>query len=113
MSEIPNHLMLTDQNTETPGRNGSIKKSDSVKRNNSLKHSVTSISIRKSHSIRRQSKALEGIIGTPIREDHVHYILMLNMLNGIRFSVTRSCAKEMRPLIPEDFKTKHKIALDV
>ncbi|ORX47297.1 hypothetical protein BCR36DRAFT_584805 [Piromyces finnis] len=113
-SELPNHLILAETAVQQPqNQNDNIKKSDSVKRNNSIKHSVTSISIRKNHSIKRQSKALEVLIGTPIREDHVHYILMLNMLNGIRFSVTRSCAKEMRPLVSEDFRTKHKIALDV
>jgi len=110
-SDLPNHLIIADQVPESSGSN--IKKSDSIKRTNSLKHSITNMSIKKSHSIKRQSKALEVLIGTPIREDHVHYILMLNMLNGIRFSVTRACSKEMRPLIPEDFKTMHKIALDV
>jgi len=105
-SDLPNHLILSDSTTnQTPYR------SNSVKRTSSLKHSVTSI--RKSHSRKRQSKALEVLIGTPIREDHVHYILMLNMLNGIRFSVTRCNAKEMRPLVSEDFTAKHKIALDV
>jgi len=108
-TEVPNHLILSDQSQQ----NQTPHHSDSIKRNSSLKHSITSISIKKSHSRKRQSKALEVLIGTPIREDHVHYILMLNMLNGIRFSVTRCNAKEMRPLVPEDFTAKHKIALDV
>jgi len=108
-AEIPNHLILSDQSQQ----NQTPHHSESIKRNSSLKHSITSISIKKSHSRKRQSKALEVLIGTPIREDHVHYILMLNMLNGIRFSVTRCNAKEMRPLVPEDFTAKHKIALDV
>jgi len=112
-SDLPNHLIMADQSQQNTNQNQTAHRSDSVKRSNSLKRSVTSISIRKSHSKRRQSKALEVLIGTPIREDHVHYILMLNMLNGIRFSVTRSNAKEMRPLTHEDFTAKHKIALDV
>jgi len=107
-SDLPNHLILDQTSTQT---NQTPYRSNSIKRTSSLKHSVTSI--RKSHSRKRQSKALEVLIGTPIREDHVHYILMLNMLNGIRFSVTRCNAKEMRPLVPEDFTAKHKIALDV
>ena len=85
-TDIPNHLILSDQSQQNQSQ--IQHHSDSIKRNSSLKHSITSISIKKSHSRRRQSKALEVLIGTPIREDHVHYILMLNMLNGIRFSVS-------------------------
>jgi len=74
---IPNHLMLSDNNSRT-----SFKKEEIAQ-----KLSLSSLSITKAHSLKKQSKAIENIIGTPIKKDHVHYILMLDMLNGIRYSV--------------------------
>ncbi|ORX87404.1 SAICAR synthase-like protein [Anaeromyces robustus] len=67
----------------------------------------------KAHSLKKQSKAIENIIGTPIKKDHVHYILMLDMLNGIRYSVQRCNASTQRDIYLKDFRAKHKIALDV
>ena len=41
-------------------------------------------------------------------------MLMYNMLTGIRISVSRCNAKEARTeLLPEDFKSAHKLAFDV
>jgi len=74
---IPNHLMNNENNSKT-----------SFKKDENQKLSISSLSITKSHSLRKQSKAIENIIGTPIKKDHVHYILMLDMLNGIRYSVS-------------------------
>jgi 1-phosphatidylinositol-4-phosphate 5-kinase len=100
---IPNHLMLSDNNSRT-----SFKKEEIAQ-----KLSLSSLSITKAHSLKKQSKAIENIIGTPIKKDHVHYILMLDMLNGIRYSVQRCNASTNRELYLKDFKAKHKIALDV
>jgi len=73
---LPNHLMLNENNSKA-----------SFKKDDVQKLSISSLSIKKSHSLKKQSKAIENIIGTPIKKDHVHYILMLDMLNGIRYSV--------------------------
>jgi len=103
VQHLPNHLMLSENNSRT-----SFKKEDVGQ-----KLSISSLSITKAHSLKKQSKAIENIIGTPIKKDHVHYILMLDMLNGIRYSVQRCNASTPRDIYLKDFKAKHKIALDV
>lgn len=52
-------------------------------------------------------------MGTPIKEDHVNYMLMYDMLTGIRISVSRCNAKENRPLTSGDFTAAHKLAFDI
>ncbi|ORX54791.1 SAICAR synthase-like protein [Piromyces finnis] len=100
--QIPNHLMNNENNNKT-----------NFKKDEGQKLSISSLSITKGHSLKKQSKAIENIIGTPIKKDHVHYILMLDMLNGIRYSVQRCNASTHREIYLKDFKAKHKIALDV
>ncbi|ORX96568.1 SAICAR synthase-like protein [Basidiobolus meristosporus CBS 931.73] len=53
------------------------------------------------------------MIGTRVDKDHKNYVLMYNMLTGIRVAVSRYTAKVWRDLTPEDFKTAHKLAFDV
>ncbi|KAI7888178.1 uncharacterized protein EV154DRAFT_539451 [Mucor mucedo] len=53
------------------------------------------------------------LIGTPIAEGHQNYVLMYNMLTGIRIAVSRVTAKLDRPLTDEDFTAAHKLAFDV
>ncbi|KAF9108169.1 Phosphatidylinositol-4-phosphate 5-kinase [Mortierella sp. AM989] len=53
------------------------------------------------------------LIGTRIGEDHVNYVLMYNMLTGIRVSVSRCNAKPQRALVDEDFRAAHKLAFDI
>ncbi|KAI7830345.1 hypothetical protein BC939DRAFT_392810 [Gamsiella multidivaricata] len=53
------------------------------------------------------------LIGTRIGEGHVNYVLMYNMLTGIRVSVSRCQAKPQRPLVDEDFTSAHKLAFDI
>ncbi|KAG0376155.1 Phosphatidylinositol-4-phosphate 5-kinase, partial [Mortierella sp. AD032] len=73
----------------------------------------------KKSSSRRMSKRKKDdnddrvMIGTPIGEDHVNYVLMYNMLTGIRVSVSRCQAKLQRPLVDEDFTSAHKLAFDI
>ncbi|KAG9064016.1 Phosphatidylinositol-4-phosphate 5-kinase [Linnemannia hyalina] len=73
----------------------------------------------KKSSSRRLSKRKKDdnddrvMIGTPIGEDHVNYVLMYNMLTGIRVSVSRCQAKLQRPLVDEDFTSAHKLAFDI
>lgn len=53
------------------------------------------------------------LMGTRISEGHQNYVLMYNMLTGIRIAVSRVTAKVDRPLTDEDFVAAHKLAFDV
>ncbi|CAO3665373.1 unnamed protein product [Rhizopus stolonifer] len=53
------------------------------------------------------------MIGTQISEGHRNYVLMYNMLTGIRIAVSRVTAKIDRELVDEDFMAAHKLAFDV
>ncbi|KAJ3278789.1 Phosphatidylinositol-4-phosphate 5-kinase, partial [Borealophlyctis nickersoniae] len=61
----------------------------------------------------RQRSEREVLVGTPVKEGHVNYMLMYDMLTGIRISVSRCNGKPTRPLIKDDFKQSHKLAFDV
>lgn len=52
-------------------------------------------------------------VGNVIGEDHVNYVLMYNMLTGIRIGVSRCQAKIRKALIDEDFTAKHKYSFDM
>ncbi|KAJ3413105.1 Phosphatidylinositol-4-phosphate 5-kinase [Chytridiales sp. JEL 0842] len=52
-------------------------------------------------------------IGTPVKEGHSNYMLMFDMLTGIRVSVSRCIAKPPRRLEDTDFTAAHKLAFDV
>jgi hypothetical protein len=69
-----------------------------------------------SDSIKRLSRSKsdkEVLIGTPVKEGHVNYTLMYDMLTGIRVSVSRCQAKMPRPLQDKDFRAAHKLAFDM
>ena len=53
------------------------------------------------------------LVGNLIGEDHVNYVLMYNMLTGIRIGVSRCQAKVKRPLTDEDFTGRHKFSFDM
>ncbi|ORY51012.1 SAICAR synthase-like protein [Rhizoclosmatium globosum] len=55
----------------------------------------------------------EVLVGTPIKEGHVNYMVMYDMLTGIRISVGRCSAKANRDILEEDYTAAHKIAFDV
>ncbi|PCH34949.1 SAICAR synthase-like protein [Wolfiporia cocos MD-104 SS10] len=58
--------------------------------------------------------AEEGpLVGNLIGEDHVNFVLMYNMLTGIRIAVSRCQAKIRRPLTDEDFTARHKYSFDI
>ncbi|KAJ3036745.1 Phosphatidylinositol-4-phosphate 5-kinase [Rhizophlyctis rosea] len=61
----------------------------------------------------RQRSEKEVLVGTPVKEGHVNYMLMYDMLTGIRISVSRCNAKLIRPLTDADFTAAHKLAFDV
>ncbi|KAH7913082.1 hypothetical protein BJ138DRAFT_1134290 [Hygrophoropsis aurantiaca] len=65
----------------------------------------------------RQSSSKEDdnrvLIGNLIGEGHVNYVLMYNMLTGIRIAVSRCQAKIKRPLTDDDFTARHKYSFDI
>jgi 1-phosphatidylinositol-4-phosphate 5-kinase len=60
-----------------------------------------------------ETRVQERIIGNPIKEGHVNYVLMYNMLTGIRVAVSRCTAKAFRELVDADFVAAHKLAFDI
>ncbi|KAG0142834.1 hypothetical protein CROQUDRAFT_662003 [Cronartium quercuum f. sp. fusiforme G11] len=53
------------------------------------------------------------LVGNLISEGHVNYVLMYNMLTGIRIGVSRCQAKLKRPLTAEDYTARHKFSFDI
>ncbi|TKY89940.1 hypothetical protein EX895_001238 [Sporisorium graminicola] len=53
------------------------------------------------------------LVGNLISEGHANYVLMYNMLTGIRIGVSRCQAKLKRPLCDADFTAKHKFTFDI
>ncbi|OMJ25225.1 Phosphatidylinositol 4-phosphate 5-kinase its3 [Smittium culicis] len=51
--------------------------------------------------------------GVKIGMDHANYVLMYNMLTGIRVSVSRCMSKLKKNVSPADFKASHKYSFDV
>ncbi|KAI8926712.1 hypothetical protein BC831DRAFT_455183 [Entophlyctis helioformis] len=60
----------------------------------------------------RQRSEREVLVGTPVKEGHVNFMLMYDMLTGIRISVSRCNAKPLRELVAEDYTAAHKLAFD-
>ncbi|EIW78218.1 SAICAR synthase-like protein [Coniophora puteana RWD-64-598 SS2] len=63
--------------------------------------------------VSRGEKTEGVLVGNLIGEDHVNYVMMYNMLTGIRIAVSRCQAKIKRPLSTEDFTAKHKYSFDI
>ncbi|KAH9074290.1 SAICAR synthase-like protein [Lactarius deliciosus] len=53
------------------------------------------------------------LVGNLIGEGHVNYVLMYNMLTGIRIAVSRTQAKIKRTLTDDDFTSRHKYSFDI
>ncbi|KAG1851962.1 hypothetical protein F4604DRAFT_1592186, partial [Suillus subluteus] len=53
------------------------------------------------------------LVGNLIGEDHANYVLMYNMLTGIRIAVSQCQAKIKRPLTEQDFTARHKYFFDI
>ncbi|KAI9252460.1 hypothetical protein BY458DRAFT_523061 [Sporodiniella umbellata] len=90
------------------------EKVDLMKRSEELQKELTH---RKS-TFKRLSRLLQDdddkvLMGTRISEGHRNYVLMYNMLTGIRIAVSRVTAKIDRKVIDEDFLSAHKLAFDV
>ncbi len=65
-----------------------------------------------SHRLLKGRKSESVYIGTPVKEGHANYMLMCDMLTGIRISVSRCYAKTDRELSVQDFSAAHKLAFD-
>jgi hypothetical protein len=52
-------------------------------------------------------------LGTKISEGHVNYVLMYDMLTGIRIAVSRCVAKPPREIEMADFRYEHKLTFDI
>ncbi|GAA6057599.1 hypothetical protein JCM3770_005405 [Rhodotorula araucariae] len=53
------------------------------------------------------------LVGNLIGQDHANYVLMYNMLTGIRIGVSRCQAKAERPLTDADYTARHKFSFDI
>ncbi|GAA5915587.1 hypothetical protein JCM6882_006384 [Rhodosporidiobolus microsporus] len=53
------------------------------------------------------------LVGNLIGQDHANYVLMYNMLTGIRIGVSRCQAKLKRPLTDADYTARHKFSFDI
>ena len=53
------------------------------------------------------------VVGTKVDENHVNWVTAYNMLTGIRFTVSRTNAKNDRKLTDADFEAKHKFSFDI
>ncbi|KAK4705361.1 1-phosphatidylinositol-4-phosphate 5-kinase, partial [Phenoliferia sp. Uapishka_3] len=53
------------------------------------------------------------LVGNLIGQDHANYVLMYNMLTGIRIAVSRCQAKLKRPLTDADYTARHKFSFDI
>lgn len=53
------------------------------------------------------------LFGTTVDEDHANYVLMYDMLTGIRVAVSRCEAKAIREPKIADFKSSNKLAFDI
>lgn len=68
---------------------------------------------RLSKRVKQPDEAPRVLVGNLISEGHVNYVLMYNMLTGIRIAVSRTQAKMKRPLTDEDFTARHKYSFDM
>ena len=68
---------------------------------------------RLSKRVKQPDEAPRVAVGNLISEGHVNYVLMYNMLTGIRIAVSRTQAKMKRPLTDEDFTARHKYSFDM
>jgi 1-phosphatidylinositol-4-phosphate 5-kinase len=68
---------------------------------------------RLSKRVKQPEEVPRVLVGNLIGEGHVNYVLMYNMLTGIRIAVSRTQAKIKRPLTDDDFTARHKFSFDM
>ncbi|BEJ13414.1 hypothetical protein CspHIS471_0305880 [Cutaneotrichosporon sp. HIS471] len=62
---------------------------------------------------RRETEETRVLVGNLVGEGHRNYVLMYNMLTGIRVAVSRCQAKIRRPLSEDDYLSRHKYSFDM
>ncbi|GMK56953.1 hypothetical protein CspeluHIS016_0307930 [Cutaneotrichosporon spelunceum] len=62
---------------------------------------------------RRETEETKVLVGNLVGEGHRNYVLMYNMLTGIRVAVSRCQAKIRRPLTEDDYYARHKYSFDM
>lgn len=62
---------------------------------------------------RRETEDTKVLVGNLVAEGHRNYVLMYNMLTGIRVAVSRCQAKIRRPITNEDYLARHKYSFDM
>ncbi|KAJ3189807.1 Phosphatidylinositol-4-phosphate 5-kinase [Gaertneriomyces sp. JEL0708] len=77
-----------------------------------LKRPTSAPSATAQRRLTRQRSEKEVLVGTPVKEGHHNYVLMYDMLTGIRVTVSRCEAKPRRKLEKPDFKYKQKLSFD-
>jgi hypothetical protein len=78
----------------------------------SIAHSPATSAFRRSWR-RREKEDERIVVGTKISEGHANYVLMYDMLTGIRIAVSRCVSKPHRELLPSDFRARHKLTFDI
>ena len=68
---------------------------------------------RLSKRVKQAEEMPRVLVGNLIGEGHVNYVLMYNMLTGIRIAVSRTQAKIKRTLTDDDFSSRHKYSFDM
>jgi 1-phosphatidylinositol-4-phosphate 5-kinase len=68
---------------------------------------------RLSKRVKQVEEAPRVLVGNLIGEGHDNYVLMYNMLTGIRIAVSRTQAKIKRTLTDDDFTARHKYSFDM
>lgn len=92
----------------------STDSSREIKRSNTYpSHVVDLIESQQSHRATAKRDSYRHEIGNPVDKGHPNYLLMFDMLTGIRISVSRCNAKPERDVIvPDDYSASHKLAFD-
>lgn len=62
---------------------------------------------------RKETDETRVLVGNLVGEGHRNYVLMYNMLTGIRVAVSRCQAKIKRPITDEDYLARHKYTFDM
>lgn len=76
--------------------------------------SVPETTVQRKVTVRRkETDETKVLVGNLVGEGHRNYVLMYNMLTGIRVAVSRCQAKIKRPITDEDYLARHKYSFDM
>ncbi|ORX45168.1 SAICAR synthase-like protein [Piromyces finnis] len=107
---LPNHLIPISTQNQHKKNNSNVSSPTSA---NNTQTALSSNILSRKSTFKKRHSDINVLVGTPIKEDHVHYVLMYDMLTGIRVAVSRCLAKAKRPIQEQDFQAAHKLAFDI